>query len=157
MIVVDDTGFAEDAQYVGYTELEGCIADWDDVVWWCLAPDDASESTGVWQTGRQKVPGTYIVLVQFSPDLDPTPEKLQWTSSGWELYDEPFDFDGARILGRVPMMEVSTQTETPLNQSCKTGMSPSGHCAAAAVCGEDCDCCMNCDKACNLRCGWPDA
>lgn len=44
--------------------------------------------------------------------------------------------------------------ESPLNNSCKTGMSPTGYCGAAACCPEPADCCLNCDKDCNLRCGW---
>ena len=44
--------------------------------------------------------------------------------------------------------------KSPLNGACATGLSPSGHCGAAAYCQEPYDCCAACSKDCNLRCGW---
>lgn len=49
---------------------------------------------------------------------------------------------------------VPTEESTPLNNCCKTGQSPSGHCGAAACCGEHYECCAQCPKDCNARCGW---
>ena len=46
---------------------------------------------------------------------------------------------------------------TSFNNSCITGISPSGHCGAAAYCDRDCSCCLQCDDiSCNSRCGWID-
>lgn len=46
---------------------------------------------------------------------------------------------------------------TPLNSSCITGISPSGHCGAAAYCDNEHTCCLQCgDTNCNGRCGWID-
>lgn len=42
----------------------------------------------------------------------------------------------------------------PLNDSCITGASPSGHCGAAQYCGNGYTCCAQCAKNCNMRCGW---
>mgnify|MGYP003321182715 CR=1 FL=1 len=41
-----------------------------------------------------------------------------------------------------------------LNDKCITGYSPSGHCGAAYPCGQPYDCCLQCEKDCNSRCGW---
>ena len=49
---------------------------------------------------------------------------------------------------------VPTEESTPLNNCCKTGQSPSGHCGAAACCNEPYECCAQCPKDCNARCGW---
>ena len=51
-------------------------------------------------------------------------------------------------------VDVPTEEKTPLNNYCKTGQSPSGHCGAAACCGEHYECCAQCPKDCNARCGW---
>lgn len=41
-----------------------------------------------------------------------------------------------------------------LNDKCTIGLSPSGHCGAAACCAENKKCCAACKKDCNMRCGW---
>lgn len=41
-----------------------------------------------------------------------------------------------------------------MNNSCITGLSPTGHCGAAAYCGSGHTCCAGCNKDCNVRCGW---
>lgn len=41
-----------------------------------------------------------------------------------------------------------------MNQMCRTGYSPSGHCGAAYYCSEPYECCAACMKECNMRCGW---
>ena len=51
-------------------------------------------------------------------------------------------------------VDVATEEKTPLNNYCKTGQSPSGHCGAAACCNEPYECCAQCPKDCNARCGW---
>ena len=51
-------------------------------------------------------------------------------------------------------VDVPTEEKTPLNNYCKTGQSPSGHCGAAACCNEPYECCAQCPKDCNARCGW---
>lgn len=47
-----------------------------------------------------------------------------------------------------------TQGAANGNGKCVTGLSPTGHCGAAACCAEPHDCCMACFKDCNIRCGW---
>ena len=46
------------------------------------------------------------------------------------------------------------EASVSLNGKCKTGKSPSGHCGAAACCNELYECCVQCSKDCNARCGW---
>lgn len=40
------------------------------------------------------------------------------------------------------------------NGKCVTGLSPTGHCGAAAYCAEPYDCCASCPNGCNIRCGF---
>lgn len=61
------------------------------------------------------------------------------------------------LLGRTDAMELVPYQGTPCNNSCCTGISPSGHCGAAAYCDRKCTCCLQCDDtSCNSRCGWID-
>ena len=41
-----------------------------------------------------------------------------------------------------------------MNNSCITGLSPSGHCGGAACCSTPYKCCAACPEDCNSRCGW---
>lgn len=43
-----------------------------------------------------------------------------------------------------------------MNNACITGLSPSGHCGAAACCSEPYGCCVQCPDPCNSQCGWLD-
>lgn len=45
-------------------------------------------------------------------------------------------------------------SESPLNHTCCTGFSPSGHCGAAHYCDKPYSCCSQCNEDCNLRCGF---
>lgn len=40
------------------------------------------------------------------------------------------------------------------NGKCVTGLSPTGHCGAAAYCAEPFECCAACQDSCNIRCGF---
>lgn len=40
------------------------------------------------------------------------------------------------------------------NGKCSTGLSPTGHCGAAAYCAEPFECCAACRRDCNIRCGF---
>lgn len=40
------------------------------------------------------------------------------------------------------------------NGKCVTGLSPTGHCGAAAYCAEPHECCAACAQNCNIRCGF---
>lgn len=64
----------------------------------------------------------------------------------------------ARNYGkRVLLPKAPTGKTAPaLNVSCITGMSPSGHCGAAACCANECTCCLQCSEDCNMRCGFID-
>lgn len=114
-------------------------------------------NSDTWRIGDPKEPGDYILMLR--PYQSSVQYELwHWESDGWEddigKYDA--DIDG-EILGWIPMPEMSSESRSPLNNSCKTGMSPTGHCGAAACCEESVDCCLNCAKDCNLRCGWMEA
>ena len=52
------------------------------------------------------------------------------------------------------MREAEKRSGGPLNQGCRSGYSPSGHCGAAYYCGEAFRCCAACPMHCNMRCGW---
>lgn len=39
-------------------------------------------------------------------------------------------------------------------QKCITGQSESGLCGTAAFCAQPYKCCAECNKYCNVRCGW---
>lgn len=109
---------------------------------------------GTWQTGDPAEPGDYILMLM--PYQSTVQYELwHWEDDGWEddIGEYNPDIDG-EILGWIPMPEMSEKSHSSLNYSCKTGMSPSGHCGSAAACAEPADCCLNCDKDCNLRCGW---
>lgn len=55
-------------------------------------------------------------------------------------------------LGYEKNME--QEVGSSMNQSCKTGLSPTGHCGAAHSCDQPYDCCKDCPESCNGRCGW---
>lgn len=54
----------------------------------------------------------------------------------------------------VPGSGTGQNPDTPLNSYCITGLSPCGHCGAAAYCANGVECCSQCDDPCNSKCGW---
>ena len=110
-----------------------------------------------WQTGKPTTVGEYIILVRFSGLSNLVHQKMTWNGSGWESHGEPFDFDEAQVVNWIPMPKTTGKSKHFTNQSCITGMSPSGQCGAAAHCNREYTCCLQCpDDSCNGRCGWID-
>ena len=67
--------------------------------------ENVSDSDTFWCSEPPKVPGKYVVMVQFDPTCEPTPEKMVWTGNRWEQFGMPFAFEEALIIGWVPMPE----------------------------------------------------
>lgn len=109
-----------------------------------------------WQTGKPTTVGEYIILVKFSSLSNLVHQKLTWNGNGWESHGEPFDFDDVQIVNWIPMPKLPEKPKPATNDSCITGMSPSGHCGAAAFCPSECTCCLQCSEDCNMRCGFID-
>lgn len=109
-----------------------------------------------WQTGKPTAVGEYIILVKFSSLSNLVHQKMTWNGNGWESHGEPFDFDDVQIVNWIPMPKLPEKPKPATNDSCITGMSPSGHCGAAAFCLSECTCCLQCSEDCNMRCGFID-
>lgn len=68
-----------------------------------------------------------------------------------------YPFKDVPDLAAEIMVKNVFNLDTPINSSCITGISPSGHCGAAACCDNEHTCCLQCGNAsCNSRCGWID-
>lgn len=109
------------------------------------------------QTGEPVVAGDYILLMQY-PRRPMIVELWEWDGGMWVdgeiIYDPDFH---AKIIGWIPMPDTPGMAQTAVNNSCITGMSPSGQCGAAAHCNKEYTCCLQCpDDSCNGRCGWID-
>lgn len=135
-------------------DLLGCSLDWllcrTDVN--SLTPKAVSNLGTEWQTGDPDEPGDYILMLQ------PYKGQLQfelwhWENEVWEddigEYNQDIDGD---ILGWIPMPK--EKQKSACNDSCITGMSPTGHCGAAAYCDTEYSCCLQCPEPCNSQCGW---
>lgn len=105
-------------------------------------------------TGEPTVAGDYILLMHY-PRRPMMVELWEWDGEMWVdgeiIYDPDFH---AKIIGWIPMPDTPGMMKAETNESCITGMSPSGHCAAAACCANEYACCLQCPEKCNLRCGW---
>lgn len=134
-----------------------------------VATDPASvpNSGTLWQTGNPAKAGRYLVRLSFGKYFNDQFEERGWDGEDWYddgvIHDPEYDGD---ILGWIPLpadiqpeehaAAQSSRMGSPLNHSCVTGMSPSGHCGAAACCDNEHTCCLQCDDPCNSRCGWID-
>ena len=109
-----------------------------------------------WQTGDPAVAGDYILLMQY-PRRPMMVERWEWDGEMWVdenvVYDPGFH---AKIIGWIPMPDPQKTADRAINESCITGMSPTGHCGAAAYCDEAHTCCLQCSESCSIRCGWID-
>jgi hypothetical protein len=118
-----------------------------------------------WRRDDPPEPGTYLLMLK-DHLCDPTYEEWQWDGADWKDWSGYYNpnCDG-EILGWMPMpklpekipaveLEYVSDSDTATNDSCITGMSPSGHCGAAACCNTEHTCCLQCDEDCNGRCGW---
>lgn len=106
-----------------------------------------------WHAGTPPTPGRYVVILS-GPYIEPVADDGYWSDSGWELWGAPIDEDEIHVDLWQPFPAASLAAS---GVSCKTGISPNGHCSSAAFCDHNADCCLNCDDdACNARCGWID-
>lgn len=115
---------------------------------------DVSNSGTGWKTGDPEVPGDYILMLQpYKGSLQF--ELWHWEDDGWEddIGEYNQDIDG-EILGWIPMPPRVGENADWNNHSCITGMSPTGHCGAAACCDTEHTCCLQCPDPCNSQCGW---
>lgn len=111
-----------------------------------------------WQTDDPEEAGDYLLILQdpYSPNLKY--EHWHWSGKVWDAegYGTHYpDIDG-EILGWTRLPKSPYAKGGILNNSCITGMSPSGHCGAASCCSSECTCCLQCSENCNIRCGFID-
>jgi len=119
-----------------------------------------SYSDTTWHTDEPDEVGDYLLIIKDPYEKKPKYERGHWDGKDWRGEYGRFypDIDG-EIQGWVPLPKSpDAESESASNESCITGMSPSGHCGAAAYCSNNYVCCLQCpDESCNGRCGWPDA
>lgn len=122
--------------------------------------EPVSNSGTFWSVDNPDKEGDYLLILKDCYRIEPKYEPWHWDGSEWkaEGYGSFYpDIDG-EILGWAPLPKSpSSKTEPATNDSCITGMSPSGQCGAAAHCNREYTCCLQCpDDSCNGRCGWID-
>lgn len=110
-----------------------------------------------WLPGQESPRTNLRALAKFNmkDGYPPVEVTAYWRGDNWQFKDGVV-IDG-QCLGWFPLPPKESTSTQALNSGCKTGMSPSVHCGAAAYCSEPVDCCLNCDKECNGRCGWAEA
>lgn len=101
-----------------------------------------------WYTGLPGKPGSYAVIAHDPGATTEILERCTWDGSQWTIYGAPVAECGIIIRCWMPM--------PPEQGTCVTGLSGSGKCGAAAYCSEPVECCSQCDRDCNGRCGWLD-
>lgn len=99
-----------------------------------------------WRTCDPDEPGTYAVIGEDPGSPTQMLERWDWDGKQWTVYGEPAKNYGFQVQCWIPL--------PPKIGTCITGMSGSGRCGAAAYCAEPVECCLQCDKDCNGRCGW---
>jgi len=169
IIMIDVYGSVSDDKYLGAGTLkDGTIMEWGEAVLWSFlpekstatelpeAPNDNALAAGAgWQTGQPELSGDYAAMVCYPDGVKPVLRQLTWNGSVWILHGITNTKEvGVEVLFWSPLPTTSGSTPSALNNSCKTGMSPTGHCGAAACCSESVDCCLNCSEDCNSRCGY---
>lgn len=122
---------------------------------WLLGREDFLptnvSSPDTWQTGNPPAGGTYAVVLYIKATGGTTVDEAEWDEEQWHIWGTPLDEDELAV---THWAKFPRQTPSPLNHSCKTGMSPTGHCGSAAYCDSEANCCLNCDEPCNSQCGW---
>ena len=117
---------------------------------------EPSGAMGIWHNGDPEEPGSYIVFVKtcFEPRLSAS--VMQWDGGAWSQFgvEIPDEWTVYLWTERPKINTANANDECSLGAPCKTGISQSGKCGAAAYCDEPVDCCLNCGKACGCRCGW---
>ena len=108
--------------------------------------------------GKEKHHWTYIQLIK---DLRAALEE-RGSAGQEEPADYVHDQDGAcTVLSDLDVVEPCVEGPCPADEPvatsqpvCIMGYAESGVCGAAAYCAQPCRCCLQCDVACNGRCGW---
>lgn len=115
-----------------------------------------SNSGTTWQTGYPETQGDYLVMLK-DEGCEAQYELWHWKNDEWVDDWGPYNpiIDG-EIMGWMPMPKLPEKPKPASNENCITGMSPSGHCGAAACCSNECTCCLQCSESCNMRCGLID-
>lgn len=113
-----------------------------------------------WQTGNPDEAGDYLLILEDPYSATLNYEHWNWNGTVWEPaggHGRHYpDIDG-EILGWTHLPKSPYAKGGVFNNSCITGMSPSGQCGAAAHCNREYTCCLQCpDDSCNGRCGWID-
>lgn len=112
-----------------------------------------------WQTGNPDEAGDYLLILEDPYSATLSYEHWNWNGTAWEHaggHGRHYpDIDG-EILGWTHLPKSPYAKGGVFNNSCITGMSPSGHCGAAACCPNECTCCLQCSEDCNIRCGFID-
>ena len=121
-----------------------------------LPQNPVSDSGTFWKTDDPDEPGEYILMLQ-SGGCNPQYENWKWNGEVWYDWSGKHDpnLDG-EIKGWIPIPKLPEKPKPVSNESCITGMSPSGHCGAAAYCSNEYACCLQCPEECSIRCGWID-
>lgn len=118
---------------------------------------DVPEKTGaagIWHTGEPATVGDYIVVYDYDQDSRIQAENMWWNGHSWISWIMPLPEECIIYCWtEKPDVHAPLEGTTP-GAECKTGMSGSGKCGAAAYCDEPVDCCLNCNKDCSCRCGW---
>lgn len=110
-----------------------------------------------WKIGDPTEEGRYILLVRYDVDAPTCLEEWDWDNRhGWQDESQLLDEDLVEVLGWIPWPKLPASVHSTRDCSCITGMSPYGYCGSAAFCDKDHTCCLQCDEACNGRCGWID-
>lgn len=143
---------------IATADLLGCSIDYllgrTDVKGVAAAPTAEPEKcvkVDTWHTGTPQTPDYYIGLIRYTKKGSLVPKKIEWRDGQWLMFSIPIENTDITV---ALWAEFPKLPESPLNDSCITGMSPSGHCGSAAYCDNDATCCLQCDDDCSIRCGW---
>lgn len=165
IILIDRWNFVDQSVYLGSGQFsEETTSPWCDIVLWSPMPKEVtatelSELSDDCYPSLEWIPGHDLpakplrAIAQFDLDDGQHPVELlvHWRPGGWHSRNGQV-VEGSCIRW-FPLPPDDDSSNSALNHSCKTGMSPTGQCGAAAYCEEPVDCCLNCDKNSNLRCG----
>nr|DAK95994.1 MAG TPA: chromosome partitioning protein [Caudoviricetes sp.] len=135
---------AEARRLAAVADMLGCSIDY--LLGRTDTPGIVSNLGTGWRTGDPEEPGTYAVIGEDPGSPTQMLERWDWDGKQWTVYGEPVKNYGFQIQCWIPL--------PPKVGTCITGMSGSGRCGAAAYCAEPVECCLQCDKDCNGRCGW---
>lgn len=111
---------------------------------------------GIWHSGEPEEPGRYIAWCETYNRIHFVVCLLQWDGNAWKAfgYEIPDDWIVHLWTAQPELSVADAEPECALGAPCKTGLSSSGKCGAAAYCDEPAECCLECDKDCSCRCGW---